>query len=48
VGIHVHEFITLDGVIDAPVWTATYGWDPRMGEAIAAVTTPSSGILLGR
>jgi len=48
VGIHVHEFISLDGVIDAPVWTATYGWDPRMGEAIAAVTTPSSGILLGR
>ena len=47
-GIHVHEFISLDGVIDAPVWTATYGWDPRMGEAIAAVTTPSSGILLGR
>jgi len=48
VGIHVHEFISLDGVIDAPVWTATYGWDPRMGEAIAAITTPSRGILLGR
>ena len=46
--IHVHEFISLDGVIDTPVWTAPYGWDPRMGEAIAAVTTPSSGILLGR
>ena len=47
-GIHVHEFISLDGVIDAPVWTATYGWDPRMGEAIAAVTARSRGILLGR
>ena len=47
-GIHVHEFISLDGVIDTPVWTAPYGWDPRMGEAIAAVTTRSRGILLGR
>ena len=47
-GIHVHEFISLDGVIDTPTWTATYGWDPRMGEAIAAVTAGSRGILLGR
>jgi hypothetical protein len=33
--IRVHEFMTLDGVIDAPVWTMDYGFDPRMGEAIA-------------
>src|SRR5215207_562339 len=46
--IHVHEFMSLDGVIDAPTWTFDYGFDPRMGEAIGAVTTRSDGILLGR
>ncbi len=46
--IHVHEFMTLDGVIDAPVWTFDYGFDPQMGEAIGAVCARSSGILLGR
>ena len=33
--IHVHEFISLDGVIDAPVWTSDYGFDPKMGEVLA-------------
>jgi dihydrofolate reductase len=47
-GIHVHEFISLDGVIDTPTWTADYGFHPRMGEAIGAVTDRSEGILLGR
>ena len=46
--IHVHEFMTLDGVIDAPTWTFDYGFDPKMGEAIGAFTARSSGILLGR
>jgi dihydrofolate reductase len=46
--IHVHEFMSLDGVIDAPVWTFDYGFDPKMGEAIGAFTERSSGILLGR
>jgi dihydrofolate reductase len=46
--ISVHEFISLDGVIDAPVWTFDYGFDPLMGEALAAVTGRSGGILLGR
>jgi dihydrofolate reductase len=46
--IHVHEFISLDGVIDAPTWTFDYGFDPKMGEAIGAVTERSRGILLGR
>ncbi len=46
--IHVHEFTSLDGVIDAPVWTADYGFDPRMGEVLATVTGRSRGILLGR
>jgi dihydrofolate reductase len=46
--IHVHEFMSLDGVIDAPTWTFEYGFDPQMGEAIGAVTERSRGILLGR
>ena len=47
-GIHVHEFMSLDGVIDEPTWTFEYGFDPGMGEAIGAVTNRSAGILLGR
>jgi dihydrofolate reductase len=46
--IHVHEFMSLDGVIDAPTWTADYGFHPKMGEAIGSVTERSRGILLGR
>ena len=46
--IHVHEFMSLDGVIDAPTWTFDYGFHPRMGEAIGAFTEPCRGILLGR
>ena len=44
--IKVHEFISLDGVIEAPVWTAEYAFDPKMGEAIGRLTDES--ILLGR
>jgi dihydrofolate reductase len=46
--IHVHEFMSLDGVIDAPTWTFDHGFDPKMGEAIGAVTEQCRGILLGR
>jgi dihydrofolate reductase len=46
--VHVHEFISLDGVIDAPTWTFDYGFDPKMGEAIGSFTQQSSAILLGR
>ena len=46
--IHVHEFISLDGVIDTPTWTAGYGFVPEMGAAIAAVVGRCQGILLGR
>jgi dihydrofolate reductase len=46
--VHVHEFMSLDGVIDAPTWTFDYGFDPKMGEALAAVTGRATGILLGR
>ncbi len=46
--VHVHEFLSLDGVIDTPSWTFPYGFDPRMGEAIGAVTDRCGAILLGR
>src|SRR4051794_32451927 len=44
----VHEFISLDGVIDAPTWTFEYGFEPKMGEAIGAAVARCRGILLGR
>src|SRR5207237_6167881 len=46
--IAVHEFITLDGVIEEPSWTMGYPFDPRMGEAIAAIMGSSKALLLGR
>jgi len=46
--IAVHEFMSLDGIIENPSWTAEYGFDPRMAEAIGGLTTASSAILLGR
>ncbi|AHH96301.1 dihydrofolate reductase [Kutzneria viridogrisea] len=46
--IAVHEFITLDGVFEDPKWTFEYGFDPRMGETLAAITGASRAILLGR
>ena len=46
--IAVHEFISLDGVFESPSWTFDYGFDPRMGETLGAITGASSTILLGR
>src|SRR3954453_15306063 len=46
--INVHEFMTLDGVVDAPVWSFEYGFDPKMGEDLAVLTNRSKAILLGR
>jgi dihydrofolate reductase len=46
--IKVHEFITLDGVIDSPTWTFDYGFDPAMGAAIGAIMGSCEAILLGR
>src|SRR4249919_1037130 len=40
--------MTLDGIIDAPTWTAEFGFDPAMAEPLAAATGRSAGILLGR
>jgi dihydrofolate reductase len=47
-GIAVHEFVTLDGVIEDPRWTMDYPFDPKMGEAIGAVMGASRAMLLGR
>jgi dihydrofolate reductase len=44
----VHEFMSLDGVIEDPRWTFDYGFDPQLGERLAAITNASKAILLGR
>lgn len=46
--VKVHEFISLDGVFEDPSWTLDYPFDPKMGEAIGAIMSSSSAILLGR
>ncbi|RZS40749.1 dihydrofolate reductase [Herbihabitans rhizosphaerae] len=46
--IAVHEFISLDGVIEDPSWTFEYGFDPKMGETLGAITGGAKAILLGR
>jgi dihydrofolate reductase len=46
--IGVHEFITLDGVIDDPSWSFDYSFDPGMGETIGEIMGSSQAILLGR
>jgi dihydrofolate reductase len=46
--IAVHEFISLDGVFEDPRWTFEFGFDPAMGETLAAITGDAKAILLGR
>jgi dihydrofolate reductase len=46
--IAVHEFMSLDGVYENPAWTFDYGFDPKMGETLAAIMASSKAILLGR
>ncbi|MEU4969697.1 dihydrofolate reductase family protein [Streptomyces smyrnaeus] len=46
--LKVHEFISLDGVIEAPGWTADYPFGPQMTEAVGGLTATSDAILLGR
>jgi dihydrofolate reductase len=46
--ILVHEFVTLDGVVETPTWTFGYAFDPKMGEAIGSIMGPSEAMLLGR
>ena len=46
--IHVHEFMSLDGVVDEPTWTSGFGFVPRMGELIGGAMTGATALLLGR
>jgi dihydrofolate reductase len=46
--IHVHEFISLDGVFEDPRWTMDYPFDPKMGEAIGGLMGSCEALLLGR
>ena len=46
--IAVHEFISADGVFESPSWTFEFGFDPKMGDTLAAITQTSNTILLGR
>src|ERR687893_2987807 len=46
--IRVHEFTTVDGVVDAPMWTVDYGFPEDLARTIGALTGSASGILLGR
>jgi dihydrofolate reductase len=46
--IKVHEFTTVDGVVDAPMWTMDYGFPDDLSATIGELTGRSAGILLGR
>jgi dihydrofolate reductase len=46
--IGVHEFITMDGVIEDPSWSFDYSFDPKMGDAIGGIMGSSKALLLGR
>ena len=46
--IKVHEFTTVDGVVDAPTWTVDHGFPDDLSASIGALTSSASGILLGR
>jgi dihydrofolate reductase len=46
--IRVHEFTSLDGVIDAPTWSFDFGFDPAMGQDIGNLMSSCDAILLGR
>ncbi len=46
--IRAHEFTSLDGVIDTPVWTMDFGYDPAMGPDIGNLMSSCNAILLGR
>jgi dihydrofolate reductase len=46
--IHAHEFMTLDGIVDAPTWTVDYEFLPEMEKTLGAVTARCEAIVLGR
>ena len=46
--VKVHEFTTVDGVVDVPMWTVDYGFPEDLSASIGELTAAASGILLGR
>lgn len=46
--LRAHEFISLDGVIEMPSWTAEFGFPDDLGAVVDALTSPATAILLGR
>jgi len=46
--IKVHEFTTVDGVVDVPMWTVDYGFPDDLSASIGTLTASASAILLGR
>jgi dihydrofolate reductase len=46
--LKVHEFMTLDGCIGAPMWTFEYPFTDQMSASVGALTGSSQVILLGR
>jgi len=46
--IKVHEFTTVDGVVDVPMWTVDYGFPDDLSGSIGTLTGSASAILLGR
>ncbi|WP_336922844.1 dihydrofolate reductase family protein [Aquipuribacter sp. SD81] len=46
--IRVHEFTTVDGVVDTPMWAVDFPFTDGMEKALGEVTGSSAAILLGR
>ena len=46
--IKVHEFTTVDGVVDVPMWTVDFGFPDDLSSSIGELTGSATGILLGR
>lgn len=46
--IHVHEFVSLDGVYEDPSFTMAYGFPEAQGAVLASFISECTGILLGR
>lgn len=46
--LHAHEFITLDGIIDEPGWSADFDFDEGMNETLERLAETCTAVILGR
>jgi dihydrofolate reductase len=46
--IKIHEFTTVDGVVDVPMWTVDFGFPDDLSASIGELTGSATGMLLGR